>query len=450
MNDFLRMIQNYGQDIPTNVEPELQQAAPTQQVPTEVIPDQQAQQVLDPRMQQAIEERDRRERMAMLLSGFRGLAQAGVAASGSNAIIGDDAEKMLMQRAQYPVKDLQTQQALSQADQKLQQDQERHQATMQQYAQKLAMGDFDLTNRERLMDPNSKESKFAQDYLMDLNPGLKNEDIREIPAAQLYKNFLPQMQQLMLGKMRIEAQQAQLAETQRRTEIMNRTLDLRRDRDESLAKRHEDRLGLDTDKFGLQKEKQQTARADVEEKKRKAKEAADRQQGTLIQDANRALEIIEENPNAVGPLMGKLGYTALPTQSRRVKELLESMEANIGFEQLNAMRQNSPTGGALGNVTELQLQQLNSVLGRIKVDSDPKDVQENIKRVVNMYNDIIHGPGEGPKRYDLAFDDQGRRKSKVKQAPSKVMMTTPDGRMIMVPKEKVKEAIERGAKVTGA
>jgi hypothetical protein len=91
------------------------------------------------------------------------------------------------------------------------------------------------------------------------------------------------------------------------------------------------------------------------------------------------------------------------------------------------MRNASPTGGALGNVTERQLEGLQGLLGSLKVTGDRPILEDNLKRISNIYMDTIHGTPEqiralGPQRgltpdqiqalserYDLSFDERGRR-----------------------------------------
>ena len=89
------------------------------------------------------------------------------------------------------------------------------------------------------------------------------------------------------------------------------------------------------------------------------------------------------------------------------------------------MRENSPTGGALGQVPIQQQKRLEQVLGSLDVGQKTEVVQDNIKRVINIYMDIIYGSPEqiqslvdqnkisaedaAPlmKRNDLSFDKFG-------------------------------------------
>ena len=59
--------------------------------------------------------------------------------------------------------------------------------------------------------------------------------------------------------------------------------------------------------------------------------------------------------------------SAVPGSSaKNVSALLDTVKANVGFEQLSAMRAASPTGGALGAVSERENALLQSVLGSVE------------------------------------------------------------------------------------
>jgi hypothetical protein len=164
---------------------------------------------------------------------------------------------------------------------------------------------------------------------------------------------------------------------------------------------------------------------EAEAKKARQKEQTDSQAGTAIQDLGRALTLVQDSPGSFGPLSGRLGLAGHRVKENKTGEAaghIKSALSNIGFDQLNQMRQSSPTGGALGNVTEKQLEQLNSVLGRLDVTDPDHVLEENLKRAQNVYNDIVHGRGHGPRRHVLSFDDQGRPMTDEKRAMEEARM----------------------------
>jgi hypothetical protein len=117
-------------------------------------------------------------------------------------------------------------------------------------------------------------------------------------------------------------------------------------------------------------------------------------------DINRALEQMDK---AVLPTTGLIGsaLSNVPgTASRDVAGLVQTIKGNIGIDKLQAMRLQSPTGGALGNVTEGELATLQSVIGNLEQSQSDEQFRYNLKRVYNTYRDIIDGKGNGD-RYSL-------------------------------------------------
>ena len=80
---------------------------------------------------------------------------------------------------------------------------------------------------------------------------------------------------------------------------------------------------------------------------------------------------------------------------------VEAIGAGISLENLNQMRQASPTGGALGNVTERQQALLASAFGSLDTRQSTPLFLYNLARVENTLNDIVHGPDAGPERHDM-------------------------------------------------
>lgn len=122
----------------------------------------------------------------------------------------------------------------------------------------------------------------------------------------------------------------------------------------------------------------------------------------VIEDIGRALNEIESNPTlatgAFNQMLGGLGGTS----ANALNQYLAGVKANVGFDQLQAMRAASPTGGALGAVSDMENNLLQSVLGSLEGSQRPEDLAYNLKRLHNVVLDIVHGPGNGPARYDLA------------------------------------------------
>lgn len=115
----------------------------------------------------------------------------------------------------------------------------------------------------------------------------------------------------------------------------------------------------------------------------------------------------------------------------KLREDLESLKANIFTKELQAMRASSKTGGAIGNVSNLEGTRLSNALVALNQELDAPDLIANL--------DIAYDSIE---KYRKELEKQGGSPT----ANQTVEMTAPDGRLLQVPADKVDEAISRGAK----
>ena len=77
------------------------------------------------------------------------------------------------------------------------------------------------------------------------------------------------------------------------------------------------------------------------------------------------------------------------TKSADISASIETLNARIGFDELAAMRKESPTGGALGQVSELELKQLNAALGSLSRSQSEAQFLRNLTRVEEQYTAIL-------------------------------------------------------------
>lgn len=136
------------------------------------------------------------------------------------------------------------------------------------------------------------------------------------------------------------------------------------------------------------------------------------QTGSIVtQDIDRALGIINgktmlPTTGLMGDWLSKVGGTA----ANDVRALLDSVRSNAGFKELQAMREASPTGGALGSITERELALLQATVGSLEQNQTKEQLVDNMRRVKNVYLDIIHGQGKGPAREKLKFAEPEKPK----------------------------------------
>jgi GH24 family phage-related lysozyme (muramidase) len=113
----------------------------------------------------------------------------------------------------------------------------------------------------------------------------------------------------------------------------------------------------------------------------------------VTRDIDRILERLN---TAVLPVTG-MGATTMAalvggSPAADVAELRKTIEGNISFNKLNELRQQSPTGGALGNVTDKDLELLKTTLGSLNQNQSPRQFRENLLNLRNAFMEVIHGP----------------------------------------------------------
>ena len=127
--------------------------------------------------------------------------------------------------------------------------------------------------------------------------------------------------------------------------------------------------------------------------------------GIVLEDIGKLKKSITTQ-KTVDPVTGITGSVAsqVPGSARKSAEgLVRTIQANIGFDRLGQMRAESPTGGALGNITEQELKFLQSVLGSIDLDQKDADIVKNLDRLQKIYNNIIKKAAAYPNAAQYGF-----------------------------------------------
>lgn len=138
-----------------------------------------------------------------------------------------------------------------------------------------------------------------------------------------------------------------------------------------------------------------------------AAEKAESREATADVKGNIVLQNIDMVKESIGSLkdwrgtggLGKLLSIAAPgTVEWDAAALLETVQANIAAGQLQEMRENSPTGGALGNVSDKDIKLLGQILGNITLSVDRSQFMFEMDRLHNITMDTVHGTPEQIKR----------------------------------------------------
>lgn len=107
-------------------------------------------------------------------------------------------------------------------------------------------------------------------------------------------------------------------------------------------------------------------------------------------NAERALSFF--NGADAGVLLQTLrsGARRLPgTDAYNAWDALETIRNNVAVDELQRMRQSSPSGGAMGNVSDRDISLISGALGRLEVERDPARLTEDIRNLVSTYTKIM-------------------------------------------------------------
>lgn len=87
-----------------------------------------------------------------------------------------------------------------------------------------------------------------------------------------------------------------------------------------------------------------------------------------------------------GQILGNVGGSG----AIDLKSQIDTVRANLAFDRLQAMRDASPTGGALGSITERELTLLQSTLANLDPAQSQKQLAENLDRVELHYLNFLN------------------------------------------------------------
>lgn len=123
--------------------------------------------------------------------------------------------------------------------------------------------------------------------------------------------------------------------------------------------------------------------------RQKETEAAANRLNAEINRASVILNATNQVVPKVDAFTAGLGGTALNkipgTEAKDVASVIDTIKANIGFEQLQAMRNASPTGGALGQVAVKELEFLQASLGNLSTAQSPEQLKKTLAEVQRHY-----------------------------------------------------------------
>ena len=122
--------------------------------------------------------------------------------------------------------------------------------------------------------------------------------------------------------------------------------------------------------------------------------------GTVIEDAQRAIDLIKANPKLTTGPAGFAGKDIGFGPAYTTNLMIESVRSNIGIDKLLDIK---ASGAGLGQIPQTQLKTLQSVLGGLDQGQNAETLLYNLKRVIDIYSDIVEKAG-GPEMLAQALE----------------------------------------------
>ena len=124
----------------------------------------------------------------------------------------------------------------------------------------------------------------------------------------------------------------------------------------------------------------------LDEKARTSIDRSAEQAARVVHFATRALK---HSSGLTAGLLGKAQSYAPGTPGYNLAQDLQSIAANVSFKELQAMRAASPTGGALGQVSDFENRLLQSVEGSLDIGQTPARLRANLARILENANALL-------------------------------------------------------------
>lgn len=111
-----------------------------------------------------------------------------------------------------------------------------------------------------------------------------------------------------------------------------------------------------------------------------------------ITNATNILTTVNDAIDAVSPasagFIGAQSKTIGGTPAYNLARTVETIKANLAFEELAKMRAASKTGGALGSITERELDLLGATVANLDVGQSPEQLRANLEDIRTRYENV--------------------------------------------------------------
>tara|TARA_A200000159_G_scaffold156865_1_gene172283 strand:+ start:252 stop:1412 length:1161 start_codon:yes stop_codon:yes gene_type:complete len=111
--------------------------------------------------------------------------------------------------------------------------------------------------------------------------------------------------------------------------------------------------------------------------------------GVVLGNINQIKNAIENSTLPTTGLGGQILRNIGGTAALDINRLIDPIQASIGFDRLQRMREASPTGGALGQVSERELDLLMATLSSLDQAQSEEQFLQSLDKVETRYKNII-------------------------------------------------------------
>jgi hypothetical protein len=115
----------------------------------------------------------------------------------------------------------------------------------------------------------------------------------------------------------------------------------------------------------------------------------ERQKETVVSNIDKAVGQVTSNPGLMSGFAGDMLSGVKGTPQYDLSQTLGTIRANIGFDRLQEMRDNSPTGGALGQVSEKENELLQAVQGALSQGQTAGQLIDNLNRIKELQDTVL-------------------------------------------------------------
>ena len=95
---------------------------------------------------------------------------------------------------------------------------------------------------------------------------------------------------------------------------------------------------------------------------------------------------------AFGPA-GIAGRRIPGTNAHAIDQTMESIKSRVSLSALQEMRNNSPTGAAMGNVSDKDTSLLENSITSLNLARNPEEVERSLQILENNFLNVVHGEG---------------------------------------------------------